>query len=488
MSTVVVAGATGFVGQALLAALAPDPEYSENGNIIALSRSERHADSRHTNVTWRSCDLLSLLSSERAVAGADTAVYLVHSMMRPARLTQGRFEDLDLIAADNFGRAARAAGIKRIVYLGGLLPADGTHLSRHLASRREVELALAAHGVPVTVLRAGLVLGPGGSSFQILLRLVRRLPVMLCPAWTGTRTQPVALADVVAMLRACLTDEGALGLTTDLGGPEVLSYRELMTATARALGVERRLIPVPFFSPGLSSLWVRLVTGAPRELVAPLVKSLEHEMVAHDRSLQQRLLGNGTPVADALALAVAGEARVSGVPGASALARMMSRPEAPTVCSVQRLPLPQTLSAVDIADVYLHWLPKALRPLLDVRVAGGRVCSLRVAGFKRPLLELTLSEERSAPSRVLLYITGGALARIGFEPRGRLEFREVLSRRCLLAAVHDFRPRLPWRLYRATQAVAHLFVMKLFGRHLGRLAKRPSKETPELLSRQINLD
>jgi hypothetical protein len=113
--------------------------------------------------------------------------------------------------------------------------------------------------------------------------------------------------------------------------------------------------------------------------------------------------------------------------------------------------------------------------------------AFHVAGFRRPLLE-RLFQRKFAPSRVLLYITGGALARIGFEPRGRLEFREVLSRRCLLAAVHDFRPRLPWRLYRATQAVAHLFVMRLFGRHLARLAERPPTETPELLSRQINLD
>ncbi|MFM8230130.1 MAG: NAD-dependent epimerase/dehydratase family protein, partial [Chthoniobacterales bacterium] len=165
--TVVVAGASGFVGMALL------PVLAENFDVVALSRS---ANPELPRVRWTRCDLFSLLQTERALQGADYVVYLVHSML-PARLTQARFEDMDFILADNFARSAARAGVKQIVYLGGIIPNDA-QLSRHLASRLEVERVLSARGVPVTSLRAGLIVGPRGSSFRIMLRLVRRSPVL----------------------------------------------------------------------------------------------------------------------------------------------------------------------------------------------------------------------------------------------------------------------------------------------------------------------
>ena len=151
-------------------------------------------------------DSFSVQQTRDALEGADVAVYLVHSMSPNSRLTQGRFEDLDLLLADNFGRAASAAGVQRIVYLGGLMPKeDPSELSAHLASRFEVEKALGAHGVPVTAVRAGLVVGAEGSSLNILVRLVERLPLMVCPSWTSSRTQPIALSDVVEILARCCT-------------------------------------------------------------------------------------------------------------------------------------------------------------------------------------------------------------------------------------------------------------------------------------------
>lgn len=447
---VAVAGASGFVGRALLPVLARDFD------VVALTRDPSRAPAA-PGVEWRACDLFSLLDAERALAGVDLAVYLVHSMMPSARLVQGSFEDLDLIAADNFARAARSARVRQVVYLGGLLPEAKEGLSRHLGSRLEVEEALRAGGVPVTTLRAGLVVGPGGSSFDVMSRLVRRLPAMVCPAWTSTRTQPVALADVVAVIRAVLGRPDALGATADLGGPDVLTYREMLARTARAMGVRRLLLRVGLFTPRLSTLWVRLVTGAPWELVAPLVESLEHEMVARDRSLQLRLVGDGAPFDEALRGALAGE------PAGSALARMVRRPEGRLVRSVQRLPLPKGWDAARAARAYLAWLPRALRPVLSVAAEGERV-AFRLRPLRAPLLVLELAAERSSPSRALFYVRGGLLAGPG--GRGRLEFREAKGGRALLAAIHDFRPRLPWPLYVATQAVAHLAVMRAFGRHL----------------------
>jgi uncharacterized protein YbjT (DUF2867 family) len=450
---VAVAGATGFVGRALLPVLARDCEVIGLGRHVPELGSAPDADGAVPGrVLWRRCDLFSLRQTEDALRGADVAYYLVHSMIPTDRLTQGAFEDLDLLLADNFARAAAARGVRRIVYLGGLIPhEEGRRLSAHLASRREVERALAGHGVPVTALRAGLVVGRGGSSLRILVRLVERLPAMLCPRWTGSLTQPIALEDVVALLRACLDDPETLGRVCEVGGPDVLSYREMMQATARVLGVRRLLVPVPFFSPGLSRLWVTLVTGTPRALVAPLVQSLRHDMVARDRWLQERVGRPGRPFAEALAEAVREEGRV----------------RTRSVRSVQRLPLPAGRDAPWVAREYATWLPRALRPLLRVELEGART-RFHGFGLRRPLLELTYRPDRSGPDRALLEISGGLLVARG-RGRPRLEFRSTPGGAQVLAAVHDFRPRLPWWLYVCTQAPLHVAIMRAFGRHLTRI-------------------
>lgn len=276
MGTVAIAGASGFVGSALCKALEADH------HIVGLTRSPRNDTS---SVEWRQTDLYSLLDAENALAGCDYAIYLVHSMMPSARLTQASFEDLDFILADNFARATASAGVRQIVYLGGLAP-DTQSMSAHLTSRLEVERTLASHGVPVTALRAGLVVGPGGSSLQILTKLVQRLPAMLTPQWTLSDTQPIALPDVVRAVQHVLGCPDQFSGAFDIGGPDVMTYREMMKRTAKAIGVTRPMAPVPLFTPSLSTLWVSLVTGASMELVGPLVQSLRHSMVVADNPLQ----------------------------------------------------------------------------------------------------------------------------------------------------------------------------------------------------------
>ena len=270
---IAVAGATGFVGQQLGVAL------KDLGEVVALSRSERRRLNGYQEV--RQTDLFSLKDCERALEGIDCAIYLVHSMLPSASLVQGHFADLDLLCADNFARAAKSAGVKQIIYLGGLMPAEN-ELSDHLRSRLEVETVLAATGVPLTTLRAGMVIGPDGSSFQILARLVSRLPVMVCPGWTNTLMEPVALVDVVAAIAALVLKPEHFNQTYDLGCGETVSYRQLIERTASIMGRKRRLVSVPLFSPSLSRLWVSLTTGAPRSLIGPLIKSLEHSMIPRD--------------------------------------------------------------------------------------------------------------------------------------------------------------------------------------------------------------
>jgi uncharacterized protein YbjT (DUF2867 family) len=411
--------------------------------------------------------------------GADYAIYLVHSMLPSARLTQGKVADLDLLQADNFARAAEAQDVKQILYLGALVPEDAVGLPAPLRRRLEVEQALASTTVPLTTLRAGLIVGGGGTWLRLLLNLVRRLPVMVLPSWTRAETQPIAITDVVRGLRRCLGAETAYGATYDVGGPDVMSYRELLLCTARVLGLRRRTTTVPMESPRLSKLWVRLFGGAPWALVSPIVDSLRYQTRVRPNALQAALRPDALSFEDALREAVDDEGHPLPNP------RDELRPREDEVIrdqsvarSVQRMPCPPTFDARDIANEYLRWLPRLGWPLLRVRVAYGRVARFQVRPTGHTLLTLRFAADRSPEGRQLFFVTGGLL--VGDSERaGRLEFRQVLGGTTVLAAVHDFAPRLPWPVYNSTQAQVHLLVMRQFRRHLERLTQGPgASRTP----------
>jgi uncharacterized protein YbjT (DUF2867 family) len=454
---VVIAGASGFVGQALAPALA------DAFHVIGLSRSKREPGGGFAE--YRSCDLFSLKEAEEALKGVEYAVYLVHNMMPTTRLTQGSFADLDVVCADNFARAASAAGVKQIVFLSGLMPQEEKP-SEHLLSRKEVEETLASHVVPVTTLRAGLVLGGSGSSFQLMLRLVDRLPVMVCPRWTNTRTQAVALRDVVQYIRGVLGDEQHFDRTYDIGAPDVVTYRDMMAMTANALGKKRVFIPSRVLSPGLSRLWVSLITGAPRALVRPLVHSLRHELLAEDQGLAEQLGITPTSTEEAIRLAI--EAQDGREPHAFRGALLHRGPS--LVRSVQRMTLPSGWSAKRAAREYLLWLPKFLSGFLRVDLETAEKFRFVVAPLNLPLLELTFAPHRSSRNRQLFYVTGGVL--LGQNGKPRFELRQVLGGRTLLTVVHDYEPHLPWLVYVCSQAVFHKWLMARFGAHLALGAAR----------------
>jgi len=467
---VVVAGASGFVGRALLRSLTGEHE------VTALARRIPQAAEAGGRVTWRRTDLFSLLDVEQALDGADVGIYLIHSMMPPNRLTQGSFTDLDLILADNFARAARFQGLKRIIYLGGLIP-EGV-LSLHLESRLEVERVLASQGVPVVSLRAGLIVGPGGSSFQIMERLVRRLPGMVCPAWTTTRCQPVALVDVVHTIKSVVSDQTLKAGAYDLGGPDVLTYVDMMRQLAGVLGLKRYFLNVPFVSPTISRLWVSTVTGASRALVYPLIGSLRHDLIARDTKLQDSYGKKAETYVASLrdALEAAPRPAVS-APANAELAPSLWVKAGDAVTSVQRLPLPSGMTSAGVAEEYARWLPVILKPLIRVDETPDKVLRLCVRGLGWLLLELSFSHGRSSLDRQLYYITGGLLQKdVSGAGRPRLEFRRVPGEAKVLVAVLDFRPRIPWWIYRLTQAKAHLLIMRLFGWHLAKLGRSRANE------------
>ncbi len=465
--TIAIAGASGFVGAGLAKAIKPD------FSLIGLSRFAKRATIPQEDVVqeWRTCDLFSLIEAERGLKGAEVAFYFVHSMMPSARLTQGSFEDFDIIAADNFARACLKNGVKQIVYLGGLIPSTRP-LSRHLQSRLEVEEALRSHQVPVTVLRAGIIVGTEGSSFQMLYRLVKRLPVMICPKWTDTPTQPIALTDAIKLLRYVINEPEAFGQTFDIGGNEITSYRKMIVQLSHILGTRCRTFRFPFFTPGLSKLWVRLITQAPSSLVYPLIQSLKHPMVARDLRLNEMAGVTPVPLENALRVAVEQcNSKSKSRPLAFVGARQL-RKTPRFVRSVQRLPLPAEKNAKWVGEEYLRWLARLVLPLRVTVIEN--VCTFRFWPLPVAWLVLEYSVERSTADRSLFYIRGGVLTR--GEGRGRMEFRELAGRRFVLSAVLDFRPRLPWLLYTLTQAKAHLFIMKAFGRHLAKVSLQVTGE------------
>ncbi len=382
------------------------------------------------------------------------AYYLVHSMGPTAQLDQGSFADYDLILADNFARVLKRNGVRHLVYLGGLLPTD-QKLSPHLRSRWEVEETFRSHGLPITVLRAGVILGEEGSSTQIIVKLVSRLPAMICPAWTQTLTSPVALPGVQRALTEAALDNRHIGKVYDLAGCPPISYLEMLKETAKKMGKKRRFFTVPVFTPWLSRMWVSVITNTPRPLVYPLIQSLKHPMVARPehRFPDSEPLSTYREMIRDLPL----RPQPRGV-------LFPSRPVGRYVRSVQRLPLPRGKNAEWVRIQYMNWIHKLPGGLLRVVVEGKRI-TFSTFLLKRPLLVIELSEERSTPDRQLLYVTGGLLNKTD---GGRLEFREVLNGAHLLAAVHNFSPALPWQIYKYTQAQVHLFLMRKFGRWLAR--------------------
>ncbi|MFT7580351.1 MAG: hypothetical protein ACI9MR_002020 [Myxococcota bacterium] len=455
---VVVAGATGFVGRALGPLLAERFE-----DVRGLTRSAEVAGTQADGYTFYEADLFSMLDCEKALEGATHIIYLAHSMMPTARLTQGSFRDMDLICADNMARAARHAGVQHIIYLGGIVPADvpSDDFDAHLASKLEVERVLGAYGVPVTALRAGVIIGAQGSSFEIIRRLVRRLPRMICPGWTQVQTQPVGIDDVVRLLAFCVGSEAVKHQHYDVGCSEAMTFRDMLARTATLMGLKRRIYNVRERFSGVSQRFVALLTGAPRALVRPLVEGLRHARVADDDQIY-RLAGFAPQTFDD---AIKTSLNAHGVERASAFRGARGSKEC-VVRSVQRLPLPAGRDAYWAAQHYVRWLPGSLRPFLKIVVKGEHV-SFRALLWPKPILLLQFSPDRSHPDRQLFYIRGGSL--VILKGRGRLELREVPGEDTLIAAIHDLYPRLPWFLYVYTQAPVHKRVMLAFGRQLTKL-------------------
>lgn len=293
---VLVAGASGFVGQRLCPALV-----DAGHDVRAMTRRPERYVGVGEPVRADVADAGSLV---QAMSGCQAAYYLVHS------LGSTDFAQRDADGARAFASAAGEAKVRRVIYLGGLGD-DADHLSPHLHSRREVERILAAGEVPVTTVRAGIIVGHGGVSWELTRQLVEHLPAMITPRWVATRTQPIALADVVRYLVAVLELDEAAGRTFEVGGPEVLQYASMLSRLARLEGRRTVIVPVPLLTPKLSSYWLGLVTNVDVATARSLIESMSNEVIVRDESIRNLVPFEPMSYEDAVLAALRERARAT---------------------------------------------------------------------------------------------------------------------------------------------------------------------------------
>ncbi|QDV34302.1 SDR family oxidoreductase [Tautonia plasticadhaerens] len=487
MKPILVTGATGYIGGRLI------PMLLERGySVRCLARDPKKLEGRPwtDRVQVVRGDVLDPDSLRAALVGCPSAYYLVHSMVAG----EGSFIDRDRAAARNFASAAESAGLDRVVYLGGL-GRRADDLSPHLASRQEVGDILRGGAVPVTELRAAMIIGSGSASFEMMRSLIKRLPVMICPRWVSTRNQPIAVRDVLAYLVGCLEEPRTAGRTLDVGGPDILTYKEMMIRFAAILGLRRRIVVVPVLTPTLSAYWINLVTPIPAALAFPLVEGLKSEVICQNDGIRRLVPITPTPFGEAVqrALDKVAENDVStrwanaALPSRAALLRRPKfEPDSFPLRDVQRkeadAPAPALFDRVKrIGGSTGYYYGDALwriRGAMD-RVVGG--VGLR-RGRRDPVriyigdaLDFWRVEDFVPGRRLLLH------AEMRVPGEAWLEFRvdPIGERRSVLTQTAYFKPSKFWgRLYWYASLPAHLFIFSGMASSIVRSAEAACDSRP----------
>jgi uncharacterized protein YbjT (DUF2867 family) len=279
---ILLTGATGYIGKRLL------PILLDNGHqVICCVRDKKRFPSQgiyqHPDISLLEVDFLNETIDTQALDGIDAAYYLIHSMSSKS----GDFERMEELSARNFVKLVSLSGIKQIIYLGGIT--NGTDLSKHLSSRKKVEEVLSNCGIPLTAIKAGIIVGSGSASFEIIRDLVEKLPVMITPKWLNTKSQPIAIRNILEYLEGVLLKKETFNKSFDVGGAEVLTYKQMLLQFAEFRGLKRYIVSVPVMTPRLSSYWLYFVTSTSFKLAANLVNSMKVEVIPRNNDLEKML-------------------------------------------------------------------------------------------------------------------------------------------------------------------------------------------------------
>ncbi|MDW4040903.1 NAD-dependent epimerase/dehydratase family protein [Staphylococcus saprophyticus] len=444
---ILLTGASGYIGSHLMNKL------KDNYEIIAISRNIENKSNEH-NVTWKAADLFDLNEITEVMEDIDIAIYLVHSMMPSAKLTQASFEDMDALLADNFAKAASYNKVQHIVFMSGLIP-NTNELSPHLRSRLECEQILGSYGVPVSTLRAGLIIGSKGSSYPILKKLVERLPGLLLPKWAYNTTLPVAIDDVIDGLYKIVERNPNENESIDIGGPSHMTYKDLFKQTAEVLDKRLPTIDLPIIPIWLSKYWVKLISGVPKEMVYPLMDSLIHDMIRNDENIVKDISIGKIDYKESVRNALEEETKTQ------KKGKSSRKGDIKDVRAISRVVLPKDVNMIQLAESYANFLNRITLNVVNSDFNEDNF-TISVPFLNKDLLLLSKDFKDSNNERILYRIVGGDFALDSDGGNARLEFRRLPNSDACIIALQEYEPTLPWWVYKYTQAKVHKSVMNLF--------------------------
>ncbi|WP_436966749.1 NAD-dependent epimerase/dehydratase family protein [Staphylococcus xylosus] len=447
MKKILLTGASGYIGSHLMNKL------KDNYEIIAISRNIENKSNEH-NVTWKAADLFDLNEITEVMEDIDIAIYLVHSMMPSAKLTQASFEDMDALLADNFAKAASYNKVQHIVFMSGLIP-NTNELSPHLRSRLECERILGSYGVPVSTLRAGLIIGSKGSSYPILKKLVDRLPGLLLPKWAYNTTLPVAIDDVIDGLYKIVERNPNENESIDIGGPSHMTYKDLFKQTAEVLDKRLPTIDLPIIPIWLSKYWVKLISGVPKEMVYPLMDSLIHDMIRNDENIVKDISIGKIDYKESVRNALEEETKTQ------KKGKSSHKGDIKDVRAISRVVLPKDVNMIQLAESYANFLNRITLNVVNSDFNEDNF-TISVPCLNKDLLLLRKDFKASNNERILYRIVGGDFALDSDGGNARLEFRRLPNSDACIIALQEYEPTLPWWVYKYTQAKVHKSVMNLF--------------------------